>query len=137
MKSDEMDQLIARHLEAEAAGDAAGAVAVFTEDVVHDVVGFPDGPVRGKENAKAFYDMLVREIQTKEMQPVRRYYGDDFAVLEHIWRGPVPGTFLGIPGRGRKIAFRLLHVWEFRDGRISRENVWMDGGAVVAQLTAP
>jgi len=28
-------------------------------------------------------------------------------------------------------------VWEFRDGLISRENVWLDGGAVIAQLTAP
>ncbi len=31
----------------------------------------------------------------------------------------------------------MLHVFEFRDGKISRENVWLDGGAVVAQLTAP
>jgi hypothetical protein len=30
----------------------------------------------------------------------------------------------------------MLHVWEFRDGRISRENVWIDGGSVIAQLTA-
>jgi hypothetical protein len=29
-----------------------------------------------------------------------------------------------------------LHVWEFRDGRISRENVWIDGGSAMAQLTA-
>jgi steroid delta-isomerase-like uncharacterized protein len=136
MQTQEMDQLIARHLEAEMAGDAAGAVAVYTEDVVHDAVGFPGGPISGRDNVRAFYESLVQEVQTKEMQLVRRYYGDNFAVLEHIWRGPVPGTFLGIPGRGRKIAFRLLHVLEFRDGRISRENVWMDGGAAVAQLTA-
>jgi len=49
----------------------------------------------------------------------------------------VPGEFLGIPGHGRRITFRLLHVWEFRDERISRENVWLDGGAITAQLTAP
>jgi hypothetical protein len=30
----------------------------------------------------------------------------------------------------------MLHVWEFRDGRISRENVWIDGGSVIAQLSA-
>ena len=38
---------------------------------------------------------------------------------------------------GRRISFRLLHVWEFADERISRENVWLDGGNIVAQLTAP
>jgi hypothetical protein len=29
-----------------------------------------------------------------------------------------------------------LHIWEFRDGRISRENVWIDSGSAIAQLTA-
>jgi hypothetical protein len=31
---------------------------------------------------------------------------------------------------------RVLHVFEFRDGLVSQENVWLDGGAAVAQLTA-
>ena len=31
---------------------------------------------------------------------------------------------------------RMLHVFEFRDGLISRENVWLDGGTIMAQLTA-
>ena len=50
--------------------------------------------------------------------------------------GTVPGEFLGIAGHGRRISFRLLHVWEFKTGRISRENVWLDSAAIVAQLTA-
>jgi predicted ester cyclase len=49
----------------------------------------------------------------------------------------VPGEFLGIPGHGRSISFRMLHVFEFADGRISRENVWLDGGAIAAQLSGP
>ncbi|WP_445187886.1 hypothetical protein ACTXG6_12175 [Pseudonocardia sp. Cha107L01] len=28
----------------------------------------------------------------------------------------------------------MLHVFEFRGGRISRENVWMDAATVLAQL---
>jgi alpha-ketoglutarate-dependent taurine dioxygenase len=31
----------------------------------------------------------------------------------------------------------VLHVFEFRDGRISRENVWIDAAAAIAQLTSP
>jgi predicted ester cyclase len=46
----------------------------------------------------------------------------------------VTGQFLGIPGNGKQVKFRILHVFEFRDGRISRENVWLDGAAVAAQL---
>jgi ketosteroid isomerase-like protein len=32
------------------------------------------------------------------------------------------------------VSFRILHVWEFRDGQISRENVWLDGAAIVSQI---
>jgi steroid delta-isomerase-like uncharacterized protein len=136
MKPEEMDRLIEAHIAAESAGDTAGAVAVYTEDVEHDVVGAPHGPLRGKEAAQGFYEHLTGEIRTEEMVPTRRHYGEDFCVTEHAWSGTVPGAFLGVPGNGKRISFRLLHVWEFRDGLISRENVWLDGGSVVAQLTS-
>jgi steroid delta-isomerase-like uncharacterized protein len=132
-----MDRLIEAHITAEMAGDTAGCVAMYTEDVEHDVVGAPHGPLHGKEAAQDFYDHLVRDIQTEQMIPVRAYYGDDFCVVEHEWIGTVPGAFLGVPGNGRRISFRLLHVWEFKDGLMSRENVWLDGGSIVQQLTAP
>jgi steroid delta-isomerase-like uncharacterized protein len=135
LKPEEMDRLVEEHIEAEKAGDTAGAVAMYTEDVEHDVVGAPHGPLHGKEAAQGFYEYLTSNIQTEEMVPTRRYYGEDFCVMEHLWSGPVPGAFLGVPGNGKRISFRLLHVWEFRDGLISRENVWLDGGNVVAQLT--
>lgn len=137
MTPDEMDKLIEAHIEAEKAGDTEAAVAMYTDDVVHDVVGSPTGPLTGPEAAKGFYDQLVQDIQTEEMVPTRRNYGDDFCVIEHDWTGTVPGTFLGVPGNGRRITFRLLHIWEFKEGKMSRETVWLDGGSVVAQLTAP
>lgn len=136
MTKGEMDRLIEIHLEAERAGDTARAVSVYTDDVEHDVVGAPHGLLHGKEAAQGFYDQLVRDIQTETMVPTRSYYGDDFCVVEHQWRGTVPGSFLGVPGSGREISFRLLHIWEFKDGLIGRENVWLDGGSVVGQLTA-
>jgi steroid delta-isomerase-like uncharacterized protein len=108
---------------------------MYTDDVVHDVVGWPQGPMKGKEAAKTFYRHLIKQVNSEAMQPVHTYYGPDFAVIEHLWSGTVPGSFMGIPGHGKRISFRLLHVWEFRDGRISRENVWLDGGSIMAQLT--
>ena len=135
MNRAEMDRLIKIHIEAEKAADTAQAVSVYSDDVEHDVVGTPHGPLHGREAAWGFYDQLVRAIHTETMEATRSYYGDDFCVMEHQWAGTVPGTFLGVPGEGRRISFRLLHVWEFRDGRISRENVWLDGGNVVQQLT--
>jgi steroid delta-isomerase-like uncharacterized protein len=133
----QMDELIERHLAAEAAGDVEGAIAVYTDDVVHDVVGSPTGPVTGKEGARGFYEYLTANVAVEAMETQRAYYTDDACIIEHVCTGTVPGEFLGIPGNGRRITFRLIHVFDFRDGLISRENVWLDGNAVVAQLTAP
>lgn len=137
MSPEEMDKLIEAHIAAESSGDPDGTVAMFTDDIEHDVVGFPAGPSHGRAQAHGFYTQLMRDIRTEQMALQRSYHGDDFCVTEHQWTGTVPGTFLGIPGNGRRISFRLLHVWEFRDGRISRENAWLDGGTAVAQLTEP
>ena len=136
MNTDAMNRLIELHLAAEQAKDPAASVAVYTEDVEHDVVGSPTGPAHGKAAAQGFYEYLNQNIDTEEMIPTHTYYGDDFCVIEHNWSGTVPGEFLGVPGNGKRISFRMIHVWEFRDGLISRENVWLDGAAIVAQLTA-
>ena len=48
-----------------------------------------------------------------------------------------PGEFMGIAGNGRRISFRMLHVWEFKDGAMSRENVWLDASSIVQQLNVP
>ena len=137
MTPDEMDRLIERHIAAEQAGDTAAAVAVYTDDVVHDVVGAPAGPLSGRAAAKGFYDDLVANIRTEAMVVTSARHGEDFCVVEHDWTGTVPGTFLGLAGEGRGSTFRMLHVFEFRDGRISRENVWLDGAAIAAQLADP
>jgi len=135
MNAAEMDELIEAHIKAEAAGDTAGAVAVYTDDVEHDVVGSPSGPVHGKVAAQSFYEFLTHNITTEEMVETHSYYGDDFCVIEHDATCTVDGEFLGVPGHGKRITFRLLHVWEFRGGLMSRENVWLDGGSILAQLT--
>ena len=136
MKQADMDRLIDEHLTAEKAGDTDGCVAMYSDDVIHDVVGAPHGPLSGTEAAKGFYEMLTTNIKTEEMRVNHAWYGDDFCVIEHQWDGTVPGEFLGVPGQGKWISFRMLHVWEFKDQRISRENVWLDAGSIIGQLTS-
>jgi steroid delta-isomerase-like uncharacterized protein len=131
----QMLELIERHLAAEARGDVDGAIGVYTDDVEHDVVGWPTGVAHGRQHARDFYEYLTTNIKTEETVATRTYYSDDACTIEHQWTGTVPGEFLGIPGHGRRISFRMLHVFEFRDGLISRENTWLDGEAIAAQLT--
>jgi hypothetical protein len=73
MGPSEMDRLIEQHLAAERAKDPGGSVAVYTEDVEHDVVGSPTGPVHGKEAAHRFYEYLNQNTDSEGMAPLRTH----------------------------------------------------------------
>jgi steroid delta-isomerase-like uncharacterized protein len=134
MDQDQMTVLVERHLQAEGAGDVEGAVAVYTDDVEHDVVGSPTGVLHGKDAARAFYRELTANFRSEEERAIRRYCTADAMTLDQMMTGRVTGSMLGLPGNGRRITFRILHVFEFKDGLISRENVWFDGAAIQQQL---
>lgn len=134
MDKEQMITLVERHLKAEGTGDVEGAVAVYTDDVEHDVVGWPQGVLHGKDEARGFYQHLTANFRTEEERPTHRYISDDAMVLDQQMTGTVMGSLLGLPGNGRRITFRVLHVFEFKDGLISRENVWLDGAAIQQQL---
>jgi steroid delta-isomerase-like uncharacterized protein len=137
LTTDEKLALIHKHLDAEGAGDVEAACSVYAEDVEHDVVGFPGAPCFGVEAAKGFYQFLTANVRTTGEKPLHQFVTDTGAiVLEAEMSADVIGEFLGIPGRGRNITFRILHVFEFDDSLINREQVWLDSGSIVAQLTA-
>jgi steroid delta-isomerase-like uncharacterized protein len=129
-----MDELVDAHVGAEGSNDVAAAVAVYTDDIEHDVVGAPDGVLRGPDAAAHRYEQLLKELRQDELITTRRYHGDDFCVIEHQVTCTITGQFAGIPGNGRQVSFRMLHIFEFRDDAISRENVWMDSASAMAQL---
>lgn len=131
----EMDRLIDKHFGFEANDDVAGVLATLADDVEHDVVGWPDGPARGPEQARAFYEATFADLAQQSVSPVRRLYGDGFMVDESLWRGVATGRPFGVEGHGRPLTFRLLHVVEFTpSGAIKRENVWVDLAAIQNQL---
>jgi steroid delta-isomerase-like uncharacterized protein len=135
MDSAEMYGVIGRHLRAEGAGDVEGAIAVYTEDIEHDVVGYPGSPHHGKDGARAFYDDLTANFRTEGEEILHRFTTEKAVVMDQVMTGTVIGSMLGLPGNGRRISFRILHVFEFRDGLISRENVWLDTAAIAQQLS--
>jgi len=132
-----IDHIIEDHFRREADGDVEGTLKTFTDDVVHDVVGDPGGELHGPGAVGQRYGHLFSNVKGELADVKHRLYGEDFAVDDKIWTARVTGEFMGIPGHGRRISIRVLHIFEFRDGLISRENVWIDGGAAIAQLTSP
>jgi steroid delta-isomerase-like uncharacterized protein len=137
MEQQEMIALVEEHLKAEGAGDVEAAVAVYTDDIVHDGVGMPGSPRTGKEAARDFYRFLTANFRTEGEEQLNRFLDGDTMILEQRMTGTVIGEMLGIPGNGRRVTFGILHVFGFRDGLICREQVWIDSGTIVAQLTAP
>jgi steroid delta-isomerase-like uncharacterized protein len=128
MEQNEMITLVEQHLKAEGAGDVDGSVAVYTEDIVHDATG--------KDGARDFYSFLTANFRTENEEPLHRFFDGDAMILEQTMTGSVIGELLGLPGNGRRVSFRILHFFGFRDGLISREQVWIDSGAIMAQLSA-
>lgn len=137
MTPEEMDKLFAEHCAAENIGDVEAIMATLTDDVEHDVIGDPLGALRDRAAIAQRYRELFDAIREDTFESLRRYHGGDFFVDESLFTGRATGTFLGIPGENRPIQFRVLHVCEFRDGKMSRESVWMDVAAVMQQLAAP
>jgi predicted ester cyclase len=133
-----VDAMIDRPFRFEVEDDVEGVLSTMHADVEHDVVGSPLGPLLGHDAARGFYRQLFADLSGEKITTLRRYYGEGFAVDESLWEGTAPGTPLGIPGDGKPVAFRILHVLEFdADAQIKRENVWLDFGAIVRQLSGP
>jgi predicted ester cyclase len=131
----EMDAKLDEHFAFEATDNVEGVLATLADDVEHDIVGWPIGPVRGRANVRPFYDALFADLADGKVETLRRYYGDNFMVDDSLWHGTAPGRPFGLVGRGRPLEFRLLHVLEFADdGDIKRENVWIDLASIMQQL---
>jgi hypothetical protein len=136
MTRDEMDRKIDEHFGFEAADDVEGVLATLSPDVEHDIVGWPGGPTRGREGARAFYEALFADLSDGCVKSLKRLYGENFLIDESLWQGRASGKPFGLEGRGRPLQFRLLHVVEFAaSGDIKRENVWLDTAAILQQLT--
>ncbi|MDP3737432.1 MAG: ester cyclase [Hyphomonadaceae bacterium] len=131
----QMDQKLDEHFGYEAADNVEGVLATLTHDADHDIVGYPTGPTKGREAARGFYESLFSDLSDGSVKSQRRYYGEDFMVDDSLWTGKAPGRPFGLEGKGRPLAFRLLHIIEFTEvGDIKRENVWIDLASILQQL---
>lgn len=135
MTREEMDRAIDEHFRYEANDDVEGVLATLATDVTHDIVGWPSGPTYGRENARPFYEALFADLSESKVTCTKRLYGDNFLVDESVWEGKAKGHPFGLDGKGRPLKFRLLHLIEFADdGKIQRENAWVDLAAMIGQL---
>ncbi len=130
----EMERVIEAHFAAEASGDIEAILDTLTEDIDHEAFGAGIGSLKGRDAVRAFYARLSEDLSVDTYTTTRRIVGSD-----HVWEeGIVKATAIGSPfgqtGGRRAITYRLDHLFEFRDGLISRELAFVDSSSVVNQL---
>ena len=129
------DRLIDEHFMYEATDDVDGVMGSLADEVEHLVVPSPAGPRSDKTEIRAFYEGLFADVKGQPPTPIRRQYGEGFVVDEVMWNGYIAdGRPFGLDGKSGDVSFRLLHVFDIADGKITREAVWCDLAAIQAQL---
>ena len=132
---EQLDKIISDHFMYEATDDIEGVLRTFTDNAEHELVGGPDGPLRGKAALGRFYARLFPDLKGERVEPVMRLYGDDFVIDETIWIGHVVDTRpFRLDGKSGKARLRLLHVFKLSDGLIVKENVWFQFDELNTQL---
>jgi steroid delta-isomerase-like uncharacterized protein len=128
--------IIDRHFAAENAHDIPATVATYAEDVVWDDVSNPTCPVQGKSAAAEMYAGVMAALPDVQLEPVARWSSGDHVVDESLATAHVHGSFAGVEGLGAPVQFRILHVFDIRDGLIAREQAWFDTGSILRQIEA-
>jgi uncharacterized protein len=70
-----MDQVMDDHFRFEATEDMESLLGTVTDDVLHDQVGNPMGPRRGKAQMVGFYEVLFSDTEQTNVTPLDRLYG--------------------------------------------------------------
>jgi steroid delta-isomerase-like uncharacterized protein len=129
--------IIDRHFAAENAHDVAATLATYADDLVWDDVGDPACPVYGKDAAAEIYRGIIDAIPDINLASTGRFACGDHVVDESIATGHIQGSFIGIDGGGAPVRFRMLHVFDIRDGLICREQAWFDTAGLFRQVDSP
>jgi len=137
MTRDEIDRILERHFAALQHRDLDGILATYADDAEHDAVGRDPNPIRGKVALGAFYRESLGDLANAKVIPVRRFYGEEFAIDESIIDGYAQGRPFNLEGYSRPLRFRMLRIFEFQNGLIRRENAWFDIIAAQRQLSTP
>ncbi|MFD9890578.1 nuclear transport factor 2 family protein [Amycolatopsis sp. NPDC059027] len=137
MTPDEMASVFGSFIHAHRVRDIDGLVALFTEDAEYEVVGDPYGRRHGHESIRRRYEEAFEELGDACITVARQASGENLLFTESVMTAKAIGTIFGVEGGGRDVTYRVLHLCEFREGRISKQTVWVDASELMAQLLAP
>ena len=113
------------HFHSEAVNEVDRALELYTDDIVWE------SPARslvfhGKEATGAMYKRMSDSFQVEEFRCLQRFATEDRVVDDSVARVVLAGDgVINAPAPvGSKVEIRLLHIFEMRAGKISRELVF-------------
>ncbi len=108
------------HFHSEAANEVDEALKLYTDDIIWEA------PARnlifqGKEDVGNNYRKIFASIRDVELRNLQRFATEDRVVDDSILNFVITQEgFLPLPV-GQEVEMRLAHIFEMRDGKISKE----------------
>ena len=125
-------KVVESHFHSEAVNEVEAALETFTNDIVWEAPA-PNGLNRsfsGKEAVAKNYRELFASMRNVKFQFLQRFATEDRVVDDSIVTFEVARDGYWHFRLGSKVEMRLTHIFEMRDGKISREIVFDMGRAV-------
>jgi ketosteroid isomerase-like protein len=124
---------VEQHFHSEAQNEVEAALDLYTDDIIWEAPA-PNGLNRsfsGKEAVAESYRELFSSMKEVEFQFLQRFATEDRVVDDSIVTFEVVRDGYWPHFRaGQKITMRLVHIFEMRDGKISKEIVFDMGRPV-------
>jgi ketosteroid isomerase-like protein len=113
------------HFHSEAVNEVEQALELYTDDIVWESPA-RDLVFRGKEATGAMYRRMFDSFRVEEFRCLQRFATEDRVVDDSVATVLLAGD--GVENApapvGSRVEIRLLHVFEMRAGKISRELVF-------------
>jgi ketosteroid isomerase-like protein len=110
------------HFDAEKAGDWEKIKIMYTDDIVWERACM-DQIVKGKEAVAAAYVELFSALRNVDFQCLDRFATEDRVVDESMFTFEIAKDGIMPLPVGTRAELRLVHIFEMRDGKVSRELV--------------
>src|SRR5262245_25551095 len=115
------------HFHSEAANEVDEALKLYTDDIVWESPA-RDLVFRGKKAVGDNYRKMFASFTVEEFRCLQRFATEDRVVDDSVLTVVLSGNAMKDPPvpLGSRAEVRLFHVFEMRDGKISRELVFED-----------
>jgi ketosteroid isomerase-like protein len=110
------------HFDAEKAGNWEKIKTMYTDDIVWERACM-NQIVKGKEAVAAAYEEVFSALRNWNFQCLDRFATEDRVVDETIFTFEVKKDGIMPLPVGTRAKLRLVHIFEMRDGKVSRELV--------------